>query len=89
MILSAIISAALAASPVTPQQLIDRIDAGPYRADVNFSVTMPQLPDDVVYTITLSQTPAAADTLSPVAYLIDWTITKRPGSDTPGAADKG
>lgn len=89
MILSAIISAALAASPVTPQQLIDRIDAGPYRADVDFSVTMPQLPDDVVYTITLSQTPAAADTLCPVAYLIDWTITKRPGSDTPGAADKG
>lgn len=93
MILSAIISAAAVAAaapaPVTPQQLIDRIATGPYRADAEFSVTMPQLPDDVVYTLALSQTPAPADTLCPAAYLIDWTITKRPGSDTPGAADKG
>lgn len=51
--------------------------AGCYEAKARFSVTMPQLNDDVVYDLTLSQQPSPADTLLPCSYLIDWAMTSR------------
>ncbi len=85
-----ILAAAISASsPVTPEDIINRIDTGAYRADATFSVTMPQLPDDVIYSLTISQTPAPTDTLCPAAYLIDWAITQRPGMTSPSPSDHG
>lgn len=89
ILLSLIAAASAAAAPTTPEQIIDRIDTGAYRAEADFCVTMPQLPDDVIYSLTISQTPEATDTLCPAAYLIDWAITQRPGMTEPSAADKG
>lgn len=80
---------ALAAYPTTPSEIINSIEPGAYRADADFAVTMPQLPDDVVYSLTISQTPAPTDTLCPAAYLIDWTVTQRPGMSEPTMADHG
>lgn len=38
-----------------------------------FTVTMPQLPDDVVYRLSfITEEPAAADSIAPCNYLIDW-----------------
>lgn len=48
-----------------------------YSSLAHFSVTMPQLNDDVVYDISLYQQGAPADTLFPASYLIDWTMTSR------------
>lgn len=79
----------LAASAVTPREMIGRIHSGPYNAPASFSVTMPQLPDDVVYALEITQSPAVNDTILPVSYLIDWAITQRPGMDRPSPADKG
>ena len=45
-----------------------------YRSEATFTVSMPQLADDVVYDLTLTQQASPADTLMPVAYLIDWTM---------------
>lgn len=70
-----IAATALASTPATPIELINRIDTAAYSAEATFSVTMPQLTDDVVYALVLNQTPAPADTLCPAAYLIDWTVT--------------
>ena len=48
-----------------------------YSSLAHFSVTMPQLNDDVVYDISLYQQAAPADTLFPASYLIDWAMTSR------------
>lgn len=48
---------------------------------VDFSVTMPQLNDDVVYRVGLMQTPPSGDiSLLPYDYIIDWELT---GRETP------
>lgn len=82
-------AAARAAVPADPADIIARIDTTALTAEAQFAVTMPQLPDDVVYSLRISQTPAPADTLCPAAYLVDWTVTSRPGMEEPGAADSG
>lgn len=51
--------------------------AGGYSDTVRFTVGMPQLSDDVVYTVALSQQPADGDPLLPCSYLIDWELTGR------------
>lgn len=89
ILLATILAAAAAAAPSTPADLIERIDTSAYKAEATFAVTMPQLPDDVIYALTINQTPALADTLCPAAYLIDWKITQRPGMSGPTAADEG
>ncbi len=48
-----------------------------YQSKASFSVTMPQLNDDVVYDIDLTQISDKADTLLSCSYLIDWTMTSR------------
>ncbi|MCM1028542.1 MAG: hypothetical protein NC342_03755 [Pseudoflavonifractor sp.] len=74
---------------ITPSEIASRLPKDTYNASATFSVTMPQLPDDVVYSLDISQAASPADSLLPIAYLIDWTITQRPGMDSPSPADKG
>lgn len=45
-----------------------------YRSEATFTVSMPQLADDVIYDLSLTQQASPADTLMPVSYLIDWTM---------------
>lgn len=49
----------------------------PYSAEADFTVTMPQMPDDVIYTVVLSQKAGTADRLAPCDYLIEWELTGR------------
>ena len=53
-----------------------------YRADARFTVMMPQQPDDVVYDLSLTSTPAAGDRYAPCDYLIDWTLNTPSGPTT-------
>lgn len=48
-----------------------------YSDTVRFTVGMPQLAEDVVYRVALTQLPADADPLLPCSYLIDWQLTGR------------
>lgn len=46
--------------------------------DLDFSVTMPQLSDDVIYNVAMTQTPPSGNpALLDCDYLIDWEITGR------------
>lgn len=58
--------------------IADRLaDTGNYQTSARFIVSMPRLPDDVIYNIDLYQTVTQeTDTLSPVNYLIDWTMER-------------
>ncbi len=47
-----------------------------YRADASFTVSMPQLNDDVVYSLTLESS-LPADSLAPCSYYIAWTMPHR------------
>lgn len=47
--------------------------------DAKFTVSMPQLGQDVVYSLTLTSLPAVDTLLFPCSYLIDWTLQQ----DTP------
>ena len=62
----------------TYQKIIDiagRMQAtGCYVDTVAFTVSMPQLSDDVVYEVAISQDTRQADKLAPCSYLIDWTL---------------
>ena len=48
-----------------------------YKSNATFSVTMPQLNDDIVYSLELFQKSSPADTLMPCDYVIDWAMTSR------------
>ncbi|MBD5315334.1 MAG: hypothetical protein HDS08_04135 [Bacteroides sp.] len=50
-----------------------------FEADAVFSVTMPQLSDDVVYDLHLTSTSDADDELLPCEYLIDWKMQREAG----------
>ena len=54
-----------------------------YTADARFTVMMPQMPDDVVYRLALSQSDSGGDRYSPCDYLIDWSV------DTPSGPSEG
>ncbi len=58
--------------------IADRLAAsGNYQSSARFIVSMSRLPDDVVYNIDLYQTVTQQpDSLSPVNYLIDWTMDR-------------
>lgn len=64
------------------QSAIDSLTANRcVKASVEFSVTMPQLNDDVVYNVAIEQTPPSGNAaLLPYDYIIDWELT---GRDTP------
>lgn len=78
-ILSACFIYCSASSGATIPAIIDSLTMHQcVNADINFSVTMPQLNDDVVYNISISQTPASGNpALLPYDYLIDWELTGR------------
>ncbi|MCM1292926.1 MAG: hypothetical protein NC111_03515 [Bacteroides sp.] len=46
-----------------------------YQSSATYTVSMPQLSDDVTYTMDLTQMRTPADPLSTDAYLIDWRIS--------------
>lgn len=47
-----------------------------YKADIRYSVSMPQMSDEVTYSITLrARATGLTDQLSPSSYLIDWTLS--------------
>ena len=78
-ILSACFINCSASSGATIPAIIDSLTMHQcVNADINFSVTMPQLNDDVVYNISISQTPASGNpALLPYDYLIYWELTGR------------
>lgn len=49
---------------------------GQYSATIDYRVTMPAFSQPVVYSVALNQQPAAADTLAPCDYLIDWVLQR-------------
>lgn len=51
-----------------------------FEADVKFTVTMPQLNDDVVYGLHLVSSSVDGDELLPCDYLIDWELQRETGS---------
>ncbi len=73
--------AVAAATPLTHRVIQALAPDTCITADVKFTVTMPQLNDDVIYELSLTQTPASGDaSLLPYDYIIDWTLT---GKDIP------
>lgn len=68
-----------ASEPLTIGNLIHSLETmGNYQGAAQFTVSMPQMPEDVVYTIKLeSHTPQCADSLSPCDYIIDWAINNQ------------
>lgn len=76
------------ASSVTAGDSVGRItgrlhDAGIYRATVNYSVTLPQAIDDVVYTVDLTARGTEnKDPLSPADYLIEWSVPVENGTSS-------
>lgn len=74
-ILSALAMSALyvSAQVTSIDDIISRIDNTPcYQSGASFTVTMPQLTDDVVYNLNIEQQSVASDPLSPCNYLIEW-----------------
>lgn len=78
-LLTALCSMTNASAAINIADIISALDnVECYSAKAVFSVTMPQLNDDVVYSLTLNQQRAAEpDTLLPCRYLIDWAMTSR------------
>lgn len=62
------------------QSLADMKD---FEASVDVTVTLPMAADDEVnYTVDLASADAPADTLSPVSFIIDWTLPAPSGVNT-------
>lgn len=68
--------------------IISRLQSLPaYHADARFTVSMPQLADDITYSISLTEQPTATtDPLACNAYLIEWQADSPSGN---GPAPKG
>ena len=71
-----------AKEPVVAQQihsvsdLASRLEAlEKYNSSARFTVSMPQMADDVIYDIQLTQQASDSDRLDTDSYLIDWTLT--------------
>lgn len=54
-----------------------------WQARADYSITLPQATDDVVYTVAMESKAAPGDTLAPADYLIEW------GVDTPSGRSEG
>lgn len=67
--------------------IISRLDTiGHYTSNATFTVSMPQLSDDVVYDLTLLQSPpeSGTDPLGCDSYLIDWSLHSESGNPSTG-----
>lgn len=63
-------------SPASVSEIAARLDSiGRYDGRARFTVSMPQMSDDVVYDILLIQQASDSDRLATAPYLIDWTMT--------------
>ena len=72
--LSLLPASALAAGP-SLDDVISRLEMLPlYEAKVDLTVAMPQLPNDVHYSVTLTEVDEPADSLLGSQYLIDWRL---------------
>lgn len=89
LLLLAVIGFSLELSSKSPEQAsaretlsVDDIagrlaDYGNYQTSAQFIVSMPRLPDDVIYNVDLYQIATLQpDSLSPANYLIDWTMER-------------
>lgn len=73
---------AFAASPV--DFVVDSLQKHSlFSSTVNVEVSLPMAADDVRYTVEIASQPSPADTLSPINYLIDWTL-HAPDADRKG-----
>ena len=72
---------------ISAQGISDIVDGlesiGCWHARADYSITLPQATDDVVYTVVMESSAAPADTLAPADYLIEW------GVDTPSGRSEG
>lgn len=73
----------LAAAALSPDSIVNELEyATCYRARASFTVSMPQLEDDVTYTVALEQqSNPVADSLQTPDYLIDWRIDGHDSAD--------
>lgn len=55
-----------------------------YHAEIDFSVTLPQASDDVVYRLDVAAQAAPADPLAPADYLIKWKYISSPSEPVEG-----
>lgn len=84
LVLSLLGSAALMAAPtVTLSDIVTALSSAPcWKASVDYSVSMPQMLDDIIYKIDLESAAAPGDSLAPCSYLIDWRLDNE---DSPSA----
>lgn len=73
-----------AANP-TIGNIIARLDTiSSYNGQAAFTVSMPQLSEDIVYDVGLTQLSTPSDRLGCQSYIIDWTMKNTPGNATSG-----
>ncbi len=74
---AALVAPAVAQSrpAVTITDIADSLATIPaWQSKADYSVSMPQMLDDVIYRLSLASMAAPADTLAPCSYLIDWEL---------------
>lgn len=69
------LSAEVIPSPAVIADALDRIEN--YSAMARFSVSMPQLAEDVIYDVSMTQKDSPADPLGCDSYLLDWRLSSR------------
>lgn len=74
--------AGFCASAITVPELAGKLmEIDCFKAQVSYTVSLPQASDDVRYALSLESRLAPADSISPISYLIDWTF-KSPAGET-------
>ncbi len=83
---AALVAAAPAFGAVTLDRITEALAAVPcWSAEVDYSVSMPQMLDDIIYRVDLQSMEAPGDTLAPCSYLIDWKLDTSDKPSIPGA----
>lgn len=85
-VMALIVAAPLCGRATQLSEIIDALKSiDCYKANVSYSVSLPQAEDDVRYSIMLeSMKPSAPDTLSPADYVIGWEFRSASGTDVSG-----
>lgn len=66
----------------TVEALAECLDGmAPFAAEVTYDVSLPMLEDDVIYKIEVASDTVKGDFLSPVDYLIRWSLPSKDGGD--------
>lgn len=70
----------MAASGTGIRPFIERIDSiSRYDASAEYSVLLPSAADEITYNVSLQSKRSDGDLLSPVSYLIEWSLTTPTG----------